>query len=380
MESIIKKVSVKHGEELKGRVLKVFSKKGSFETPNKAPTSTELNAKKNIAFDGPFLNPVFEITQRYTINNVSDLHKKNGVFSRRISEINAHSDTLVNRSLVKFFPQIPREVQLDDKDIRSFIDLQLESNLNIISLPEVKNDANIEDFKKNLEKYWDYSYNINPHAVFMPYLNLSQDPLLFKDKLSILEEYEGILHAIGIKFASIREFRPNLMTLASFSDKDFWIHCSSSKRANWNSNVPTSQIHVLQRYGVDTVSVEIPMGGGQVKNKPALDTRYFNQEKVTIPKVSESIQEGDLICDCPICRSQNFKELTQDLSKYASKQKSINSVLNDFSKIHEVYAATSEFELSRQRIKEGELNDYFRQKEGLKKDLNETYPSQSSLV
>lgn len=380
MESIIKKVSVKHGEELKGRVLKVFSKKGSFETPNKAPTSTELNAKKNIAFDGPFLNPVFEITQRYTINNVSDLHKKNGVFSRRISEINAHSDTLVNRSLVKFFPQIPREVQLDDKDIRSFIDLQLESNLNIISLPEVKNDANIEDFKKNLEKYWDYSYNINPHAVFMPYLNLSQDPLLFKDKLSILEEYEGILHAIGIKFASIREFRPNLMTLASFSDKDFWIHCSSSKRANWNSNVPTSQIHVLQRYGVDTVSVEIPMGGGQVKNKPALDTRYFNQEKVTIPKVSESIQEGDLICDCPICRSQNFNELTQDLSKYASKQKSINSVLNDFSKIHEVYAATSEFELSRQRIKEGELNNYFRQKEGLKKDLNETYPSQSSLV
>ena len=46
MESIIKKVSVKHGEELKGRVLKVSSKMGSFETPNNAPTSTELNAKK----------------------------------------------------------------------------------------------------------------------------------------------------------------------------------------------------------------------------------------------------------------------------------------------------------------------------------------------
>ena len=46
MESIIKKVSVKHGEELKGRVLKVSSKMGSFETPNKAPTSTEINKKK----------------------------------------------------------------------------------------------------------------------------------------------------------------------------------------------------------------------------------------------------------------------------------------------------------------------------------------------
>ena len=189
-----------------------------------------------------------------------------------------------------------------------------------------------------------------------------------------------MLHTIGIKFASIREFRPNLMTLASFSDNDFWIHCSSSKRANWNSNVPTSQIHVLQRYGVDTVSIEIPMGGSQIKNKPALDTRYFNQEKVTIPKISESIHDGDLICDCPICRTQNFNELTEDLSKYVLPRKSINSVWNDFSKIHEVYASTHEFELSRQRIKEGELNNYFHQKEGLKQDLNDTYTSQSSLV
>lgn len=222
-------------------------------------------------------------------------------------------------------------------------------------------------------------YDINPNVAFMPYLNLSQDPTLFKNKLNLLSEYEGMLHTIGIKFASIREFRPNLMALASFSEKDFWIHCSSSKRANWNSNVPTSQIHVLQRYGVDTVSVEIPMGG-QSKNKPLMDTRYFNRQNVTIPKISESIQDGDLICDCPICNTQNFNELTEDLSKYVSKQKSINSVLNDFSKIHEVYASTHEFELSRQKIKEGELNNYFYQKEGLKQDLNDTYSSQSSLV
>ena len=46
MEAVIKKVSVKYGEELNGRVLKISSKKGSFETPNKAPSSTELNGKK----------------------------------------------------------------------------------------------------------------------------------------------------------------------------------------------------------------------------------------------------------------------------------------------------------------------------------------------
>lgn len=102
--------------------------------------------------------------------------------------------------------------------------------------------------------------------------------------------------------------------------------------------------------------------------------------KVTIPKINESIDDGELICDCPICRQQNFNELTEDLSKFISKQKSINSVLNDFSKIHEFYTSTNEFELSRQKIKEGELNNYFAQKERLKQDLNDTYANQLSLI
>lgn len=366
MKSVIKKVSVKHGEELKGRVVKVSYKKGSFETPNKAPTSTELNGKKNIAFDDPFLNPVFEITQRYNRNNFSALHEKNGVFGRKIQDINAHADTLINRNLVKFYPQIPKDVELSDNDIRSFIDLQCESNVNIITLPEIKNNCSVEDFKFNFNKYWDYIYDIRPDAVLMPYLNLSQDPNLFSSKLKLLSEYEGVLFGIGIKFASLRDYRPNLMHLASFSDKDFWVHCSAGRRANWNSQIPSCQLHALQRYGVDTVSVEIPMGRSNSADKPSLDTRYFNREKVTIPKIKDSLNEGDLVCNCPICKEQNFKELTDDLSRFVTSSKSMGSVLNDFSKIHEVYASTREFEISRERIKEDDLNTYFNEKEGLR--------------
>lgn len=369
MESVIKKVSVKHGEELKGRVLKVSSKKGSFETPNKAPTSTELNGKKNIGFDDPFLNPVFEITQRYNQNNFSSLHQKNGVFARKIQEINAHADTLINRSLVKFFPQIPQNVELSDRDIRSFIDLQCESKINIITLPELKTNAPLEDFLRNFNGYWDYVRELRPDAVLMPYINLNQEPELFKKKLDLLSEYEGSLYGIGIKFASIRKYRPNLMHLASFSDKDFWIHCSSGRRATWNSPIPTCQLHVLQRFGIDTVSIEIPMNISGGKVKPSLDTRYFNQEKVTIPVIKESLHDGDLICDCPICQQQNFSELTEDLSRFTGPNKSISSVLNDFSKIHEVYASTEEFEISRERIKEDDLINYFREKEGLRDTL-----------
>ncbi len=77
------------------------------------------------------------------------------------------------------------------------------------------------------------------------------------------------------------------------------------------------------------------------------------------------MHDGSLTCNCPICQQRNFNELTEDLKRYQD-DRSINSVLNDFSKIHEVYAATTEFEISRQRIKDGDLNKYFSEKDGLK--------------
>lgn len=366
MQSVIKNVKIKHGEELKGRVLKVHAKTGSFETPTKAPTSTELNAKKNIGFDDPFLNPVFEITQRFSPGAISNFYKANGYHSRKIVEINAHADTLINRNLVKYFPQFRKDTILSDEDMLSLIDVQLESNINVISLPEVKEDATLIEFKNNFEKYWKYAESEKPEAVMMPYLNLSQDPELFREKLKYLADYEGSLHAIGIKFASPNTYRPNLRALASFSDKEFWVHCSSIKRAIWNTGIPTSQIHMLQKYGVDTVSIEIPMAGGaNNKDKPLSKTKYFNSEKVTIPDISESIHDGSLTCNCPICRQQNFNELTEDLRRYAGNR-SLNAVLNDFSKIHEVYTATSEFEISKQKIIDDDLNSYFKEKEGLR--------------
>ncbi|WP_458454840.1 hypothetical protein [Methanobrevibacter sp.] len=380
MKSVIKDVKIEEGEELKGRILNIHAKTGSFKTPTKAPTSTELNAKKNIGFDDPFLNPIFEITQRFSPGSISNFYKTNGYHSRKIGEINAHADTLINRNLVKYFPQFRKDTILNDDDMLSLVDVQLESNINVISLPELKEDASLIEFKNNLERYWKYCESEKPEAILMPYLNLSQDPDLFREKLNYLADYEGSLQAIGIKFASPNTYRPNLRALASFSDKEFWVHCSSIKRANWNSSIPSSQLHILQKFGVDTVSIEIPMAmgdGNNAKDKPILKTKYFNNDKITIPSIEESIHDGNLICNCPICRQRNFNELTEDLKRYQGNR-SINAILNDFSKIHEVYAATSEFEISRQRIKEGDLNKYFKEKEGLK-DYVSAEENQTSL-
>ena len=40
--------------------------------------------------------------------------------------------------------------------------------------------------------------------------------------------------------------------------------------------------------------------------------------------------------------------------------------VNDISKIHEVYASTEEFEVSKKRIRNNTLNEYFKRKAGLR--------------
>lgn len=90
--------------------------------------------------------------------------------------------------------------------------------------------------------------------------------------------------------------------------------------------------------------------------------------------ITNSIDEdGNLTCECPICEGQNIKEVFSELWRFETNKKPITSILNDFSKIHEVFASTHEFEVSRQNIKEDTLNKYFKEKMGLKEYVNIDY-------
>ena len=72
---------------------------------------------------------------------------------------------------------------------------------------------------------------------------------------------------------------------------------------------------------------------------------------------------------CVIINTKMYYSILEDIvSKVESlgPKDEIQLRVNDMSKIHEVYASTEEFEVSRKRIKENSLNEYFRRKEGLR--------------
>ncbi len=119
---------------------------------------------------------------------IRKLHRKNGSFAKKRREITAQVDKFRGYSITKYNPQIPHGVKLTTRDIRTFIDLQLESGFNIISIPESSPISSIKTFQTNLERSWEYISNINPDVAIMPYISLKQQNETFESKLKILSE------------------------------------------------------------------------------------------------------------------------------------------------------------------------------------------------
>jgi hypothetical protein len=364
----VSKVRISHGgEPLKGRILEVSTSIEDFETPTRVPTTTEVNAKIRTHFDEPWDNLVFEITNRFNnAEQIQKLHRKNGAFARKRREITAQVDKFRGYSITKYHPQIPHGVELTDRDIRTFIDLQLESGCDVISIPEPTPISSTESFQTNLEKFWEYISNVNPNVAIMPYISLRQENESFEAKLGILSEHEHTLWCIGIRFASPQEYRPNLLSLAEFSSKDFWIHCSAGRRyPNWQQ--PNAQLHALQRFGIDTVAVEVPQPPRRSTQERGVDSvRYFDRKTITYPHIRDALSiDGHLACNCPACRKGTLKDIISRVEGFGPSDE-LQLRVNDISKVHEVYASTEEFDVSKERIKENSLSDYFKIKKGLR--------------
>jgi len=100
----IDKVRIKYGgEPLSGRVLSIDGSLGTIQTPTRAPTSTELNAKKRIHFDEPWDNAVFEVTNRFNYHpQIEALYKKNGAYAAKRRAVTAQVDTFRGYAVTKY--------------------------------------------------------------------------------------------------------------------------------------------------------------------------------------------------------------------------------------------------------------------------------------
>ena len=368
MKSLIKKISIKHGEPFNGRIVEVKCKNDkSFKTPTKIPSTTEIQAKHRIKHTHEWQSKIYEISQSFFITKISELSNPKK-YGNKMDQLKGMKETLPDSAITMYYTQIGDYTELTNKDIENIVDFQLDAGFDIIILPENCN-ASLEEFELNFNRFFDYVNIMKPESVIMPQIRLRQKNSLFKEKLSLLSEYEGYLKAINISYSMFMHLKKNIHTLSKFSDHEFWIHTSNCTRLEMNRLIPTSTQHILQKYGMDTFSCEIPLSRQNLYNRKIDEILYFNPKTLIVSELNENMDNGYLRCNCPICRRHKFEYLCENLEKRTNQ--TLLSALNDFSKIHELYTSIEEFRKSRMYIEENRLMDYFKLKVGLQKFIKD---------
>ena len=74
-------------------------------------------------------------------------------------------------------------------------------------------------------------------------------------------------------------------------------------------------------------------------------------------------RNSDLDCDCVLCKSKNAMDFVTSHSESGTPEPTIFDAAN---RLHEYYTSSTEFKQSRKYIVDGELTQYFKEKDGLK--------------
>ncbi len=316
---------------------------------------------------------MFEVANRISEHaQLERLYRKNGAFAERRRSVAAHLDKFRGYSLTKYYPQKQFPEALTDRDIRIVAELQLESGVDVVSIPEPYPECSPLAFESSFSKTWKYIEECRPEVGVMPYLSMAQDPTKFEGKMEVLSQHEHSLWAVGVSFASPLEYRPNYFTLADFGEKDFWIHCSNGRKfPNWQA--PVAQLQALARYGIDTISTAIPNAPIQRpgdKKKPkanARNVRYLLTGKALYSSLEDVATDDDpLPCNEPCCKGLDVEAFIASVEGVGPTDE-IQLRVNDRAKIHDVFASTVDFQAAQRAIKEGHFRTHLAKKEGIRK-------------
>lgn len=369
-------------KNLWGRVCKVKTTNGTFETPYRVSNSVEFNSKAKIPADLKIESAFSEVIYEYWQEDLVGLFNKNGDFGKKLANLEAQSDMMAYSSLISYYPKLPQNTILDKRGMKVFLELQKNSPIQIVSIPIFEVD---KSYDKDLLMYCEYIRDGNQNP--MPIIDLGWDHEEFKSKFdnickNFVDEKTDIVHIIGFIYRNWKDCTPNLEYIFRNKEKKVLYHCLDVDRTYEISRLRQEKaqtMHILQRWGFDTYSIKYRRGGGktiidpdeklkmELKEQDIKQVLMFDRKTIGLFSTDEwkKKYQHTLNCDCQFCHNldlENFIEkYGHDINGKVSKQK-----LNYASKLHEYYSSSLEFDVSRTAIKEGNLKGYFDQKDFLK--------------
>lgn len=338
-------------------------------TPLRGLSSTESNHRENlltsIPFDEPFENQVFEFVSNFNPSSLAALRSKNGALARRLLISRAHCRRY-SEMITKFYPRLTGIEKLDILDIRALIDLQLQSEFDVIAIPETRINGNVDEFDKNLTRFSDYVADRGAEP--MPYIDMRNDNAIFRLKLRKVAGHVPNIRCLGLTYRSFTDFYPNFSSVGEeIGKEDLWIHQSNIPRMR-SQTVPLAEMHLPQTYSIDSTTLESRPVMAPLSVKPLLRVRKFVEKTLGEVRLQDirNGTEPDSDCKCPVCvRVSSIKNLRNiDIAE----------------KVHETFSSTKEFENSRECIRHDDMKSYVQSRKYLSQSLSQIPPRMSSLT
>lgn len=331
-----------------GRIVAIKTSKGELETPTRSITSTEGGYKAAVSCEDPFDNSHFEIVQLFDETSLHSFRKKNGTYSRRLYNAAAvresYSDAL---SILNPAPKYGgRDLRFSPTDIKLLLEMQIGSAIDLPGVPDLALNSSLASFSQHMEDAAEFALR-EANSDIVPIVDMAMDNDAFEEKLDYLLDRGH--KVVGLRQRSFTQYAPNYASVWERRDEDVWFHLSGVPSTAPRKTV--AQMHLAQRYGIDTVSRQTrqaPVGGGGAP-KP----KYFDPNTLGVVHLGDLHQAygGSLPCNCSLCMGRTFDDFVQTYGTSPTD-------FPKWTKIHEVFASTSEFETSREAIREGTFRDY----------------------
>ncbi|MFQ5910890.1 MAG: hypothetical protein ACE5IJ_09265 [Thermoplasmata archaeon] len=356
-------------DDFGGRVSEVRTSRNRFETPTRVATSTEYNYKKNLGIEVPFENDVGEYVARFNQGDIQAFTTRNGSYANRIRTATAYANQM--RFVVsKCYPQYPYAYPFDERTIRLILDVQLESGLDMVSIPHsVQEESRLTDHFRRWARYVEeYGERFGEVGIPVPHVPMRLEEELFQDTLRELWDDRSTFPVVGLTYAPIHLYKINFDFLRNNRDQETWLHISQVPRAKYRGTNPNvSVMHWPQIYGIDTVATMIPWGGGGTEPPANYGfIRYFDHPTLSVPKIGAWIDDHkttETQCPCPICRDRSFPEITDEFVAQRREEVDYSPLFGVF-RLHEVFRSSDAFNEGRVVISENDFRRYMRDRIG----------------
>lgn len=354
------KIKIKHFDDdlnLGGRIVKVDRK---IETPFRIPSSVEYTSKQKVPTPIKIDSEISEVATVFWKEEYSQFLTKNGPFKNRLSNIESKADLMAYSPFVSFYPQIPKGITPDNRAMKLLLELGLNiENVNIVSIPDFEPTTSYED---DLRDYSSYVRSRGKEP--MPLLDMGLEPEEFKRKLdSIITNSEtDLITVVGLIYRNWAENIQNYTYIWENKDKQVLYYCIGVLR----DHRQTSTMHILQSFGIDVFSTRFlrGIGGGQKKIN---NVDIFDKNSIGVLKYNEFSNkhpDGHMNCNCPLCKGGTIEDF-KEKHGYNHKGELDGLQLQYAGKVHEFFASSDEFNISKDYIADDVLTDYFEKKEYL---------------